>query len=137
MKLPSVKPTSLSTLANMGLVTGVTTGTVSIDEGLFKALLVPMILAIDFDDAWYLEKYPDVRDAVTKRIVTDAREHYVVSGYFEHRLPRKIVVDERWYVATYKDIAEALKKNHWKNAQQHYEDFGFREGRLPHPNFSI
>jgi hypothetical protein len=79
----------------------------------------------------------DVKDAVAKKQLPNARVHYVLSGYFENRMPRRIAVDERWYVATYRDVGEALKKTHWKTAQEHYEDIGYKEGRLPHPGFSL
>jgi len=138
MSNQKVRPTSLSTLMNLGLVSGLGSGTVSVEEGLFRSLVLPMIEAIDFDERWYLGKYADVKEAVAKGQVSSAQDHYVLCGYFENRMPRRIAVDERWYVATYRDVGEAMKKKSlWKNAQEHFEDFGFGEGRLPHPNFSL
>jgi hypothetical protein len=133
----SVQPTNLATLVNLGLVSGLGSGKVAVEEGLLRSLLVPMIQSIDFDERWYLDKYKDVKDAVAKKQLPNARAHYVLSGYFENRMPRRIAVDERWYVATYRDVGEALKKTHWKTAQEHYEDIGYKEGRLPHPGFSL
>lgn len=137
MSIQKVRPTSLATLVNLDLISDLGSGKASIEEGLLRSLLAPMIESIDFDERWYLEKYPDVKDAIAKGQLESAHAHFVVSGYFENRMPRRIAVDERWYVATYRDIGAALKKAQWKNAQQHYEDFGYREGRLPHPNFSL
>jgi hypothetical protein len=132
-----VRATSLSTLVNLRLVSGFGSGSTTVEDGLFRSLMAPMIEAINFDERWYICKYPDVREAVATGQVSSAHAHYMLSGYFENRLPRRIAVDERWYVATYRDIGEALKKSHWKNAQEHYEELGYREGRLPHPNFSL
>jgi hypothetical protein len=137
MSTHTIRPTSLATLSNLGLLSGIGSGTATVDEGFLRSLMAPMIEAVDFDERWYLGKYADVKDAVATGQVASAHAHYVRSGYFENRMPRRIAVDERWYVATYRDIGEALKKAHWKNAQEHFEDFGFREGRLPHPNFSL
>ncbi len=137
MSSSEVIPTSFSTLVNLGLVSGFGSGTSAVDEGLFRSLLRPMVESIQFDEHWYLNKYPDVQEAVSKEQVDSAHAHYVISGYFENRLPRRIAVDERWYIATYRDVGAALKKSHWKNGQEHFEDYGFREGRLPYPNFKL
>lgn len=137
MSINPVRPTSLATFVNLGLLTGVGTGKATVEEGLLRSLLVPMIQSIDFDERWYLEKYKDVKEAVAKGHVPSAHAHYVISGYFENRMPRRILVDERWYVATYRDVGEALKKAHWKTAQEHYDDIGYKEGRLPRPGFSL
>jgi len=81
--------------------------------------------------------YRDVDEAISLGKFDTAREHYVETGYFEGRFPRKILVDEQWYVATYSDVAEAIKRGRFVKAQEHYEKDGYREGRLPYPDWKL
>jgi hypothetical protein len=92
---------------------------------------------IKFDETWYLSKYPDVKDAVKRGRVASGREHYVQSGYYEHRMPSAIMVNEKWYVEAYPDVAEAIQAGVYKSAQVHFEAAGFQEGRLPYANFQL
>ena len=41
----------------------------------------------EFDEAWYLRKYPDVQAAVKAERISSAREHYRRFGRNEGRLP--------------------------------------------------
>jgi hypothetical protein len=108
-----------------------------VDTGFLSVLLQPMVAAIEFDEDWYLVRHPDVAKAVRAATIESAHQHYVQSGYFEHRMPRKIDVEERSYLRNYPDVAEAIKRGAFKNAQEHFDKIGFREGRLPYPNFSL
>ena len=85
----------------------------------------------------YLQKYPDVRQAIAKKAVKDAKDHFVRFGYFEHRLPYRIEVKEEWYLEQYPDIKKAIDRRDFKSGQEHFETNGFREGRMPHPNFDL
>jgi hypothetical protein len=89
------------------------------------------------DERWYLQKYPDVRQAISKKIVSDAKDHFTRFGYFEHRLPYQIKVQEDWYLEQYPDIKKAIEEKDFKSGQEHFEIVGFREGRIPHPNFDL
>jgi hypothetical protein len=53
----------------------------------FFDFLRPLIAGILFDEAWYLAAYPDIAEAIAAGVIPSAREHYLQSGYFEHRLP--------------------------------------------------
>jgi len=128
---------NLGTLQNLKLVSFDADSRVSVDEPFFRVLLGSMIQNIEFDEEFYFSRYPDVKDAVLKGIVESAHSHYLQSGYFEHRLPRRIPVNERWYVATYPDVGKALKAELFKNGQQHFEENGYREGRLPSAGFIL
>jgi hypothetical protein len=92
---------------------------------------------IKFDEAWYLSKYPDVKEAVRRGVVASGREHYVLSGYYEHRLPTAILVNEKWYLDAYPDVREAMRAGVYKSGQAHFDLAGFREGRLPYANFQL
>ncbi|HVY16123.1 MAG TPA: hypothetical protein VHB27_12940 [Rhodopila sp.] len=97
----------------------------------FIGLLRTMIRGIDVDEAWYLETYPDIGDAIRQGLVKSARQHFVDDGYFEGRLPFPMVVDEKWYLSQNPDVAESMSKGVVLSAQEHFDKDGYREGRLP------
>ena len=99
--------------------------------------LFPAIEKINVDEKWYSSKYPDVALALDEQAITSISEHYVRFGYFEHRMPYRILVDETWYLAEYEDISRAVGSQIYASGQQHFEECGYREGRLPYPNFKL
>jgi hypothetical protein len=86
---------------------------------------------IAVDEAWYLERYPDVRQAVTATHFASATQHYRQAGYTESRLPAEPDVDQTTYLKRYRDLAKAHANGTLQNAADHFIDFGYREGRLP------
>jgi len=106
-------------------------------EAKFLDLLRKLLAQVDVDEEWYLESYGDVRDAVRAGQMKSARAHYLQAGYFENRLPRRIVVDEGWYLNEYPDVAEAIRSGAFFSAAQHFERNGFKEGRLPREGWSL
>src|SRR5450759_2919197 len=70
---------------------------IAVDQYFFNDCLRPLIDNVQLDEQWYLHKYPDVRQAIAKKIVKDAKDHFMRFGYFEHRLPYNIEVQEDWY----------------------------------------
>jgi hypothetical protein len=109
----------------------------AVDQHFFFDHFAQILRRISFDETWYLTKYRDIRDAIEKGSVVDARQHYVRFGYYEHRLPYKIDVDAVWYLETYPDVKVAVERRHYTSGQAHFETAGFREGRLPYPNFAL
>jgi hypothetical protein len=89
------------------------------------------------DETFYLAIYSDIREAINNRLLSSASEHYYTTGYFEGRLPCKLLVDEKYYLEENPDVVEAIRKGVIKNAQEHFEYAGFREGRLPYKVFSL
>src|SRR5271167_4126305 len=75
---------SMATLKNQGLLVPENSTHFRVERNFFIAIMAKRIAAIKFDEAWYLSKYPDVRDAVKRGIVASGREHYVSFGYYEH-----------------------------------------------------
>ena len=104
---------------------------VEVVKSQFHDLLRSLVKAIEVDEDWYLSTYTDVARAVQEGEFRSAIEHYRQAGYFEDRMPRRIVVDDLWYRSTYNDVAQAMQAGHFTTAQQHFEKDGFREGRLP------
>ena len=56
----------------------------------FVNLLRRMIVGTEVDERWYLERYPDIADAIKQGIVVSAQQHFVSDGYFEGRQPSSI-----------------------------------------------
>jgi hypothetical protein len=96
-----------------------------------------LISRIRLDHDWYIATYPDVAEAISKKIVIDPRDHYQRFGYFEHRMPYPILVREEWYLEQYPDVREAIAQQAFPTGQKHFDVFGYREGRMPYPNFEL
>jgi hypothetical protein len=94
-------------------------------------MLRRLIVGVEVDEAWYLDRYPDIAEAIEKGIVESPRLHFVHDGYFEGRQPFPILVDERYYLAENTGVADFVRKGALKSGQQHFEENGYREGRLP------
>ena len=134
----SLSVTTFATLVNSKIIVPSSTSSYFAVEKFFLFnLLGPLIDKIAVDDTFYLSKNPDVRDAISRNVVKDAREHYRTHGYFEGRMPYRIDVDPTWYENTYVDIKDAIRRKDFKSAQDHFEIQGFVEGRLPFPGFSL
>ena len=72
-----------------------------------------------FDEAWYLDTYPDVRQAGR-----DAATHYALEGGFEGRDPGPAFSSDD-YLTTYPDVKDAEV-----NPLVHFETHGRSEGRV-------
>lgn len=94
-------------------------------------LIRKLLVAIPVDEVWYTMVYQDVQEAINSGAMKSAKEHFVANGYFEGRLPSKVVVDEEFYISHYPDVAEGIDGGEINSAQEHFEAHGFTEGRLP------
>ncbi len=103
----------------------------SIEYDNLLATISLLLRAVEIDEKWYLEAYPDIAEAVKSGDVASAKAHFIENGYFEGRLPFPIEVDEAWYSKTYPDIGAAIKKGGIQSAASHFHEFGYLEGRLP------
>jgi hypothetical protein len=128
---------TFAALKNQGLLSLEDSTHFRVERNFLIALIAKRIEKIKFDETWYLNKYPDVRDAIRRGVLTSGRQHYTSSGYYEHRMPCAILVDERWYLEAYPDVADAVKAGVYKSGQGHFDMAGFREGRLPYANFQL
>jgi len=113
------------------------TNYVAVDRNHLISFLEPHIRRILVDEAWYLNRYPDVAEAVKAGDVPNAAEHYWRSGYYEHRLPYDIEVDESWYLSQYPDIRDAVSSGVFASGRSHFHQVGFAEGRLPFAHFTF
>ena len=110
----------------------------TVQKDIFFDLLRSLVSnSVEFDQRYYINKYPDVANAIKSKIIKSAKDHYVKTGYFESRLPYKIIVDEKYYFDQNPDVEQAVKKGEISSAQDHFENTGFLEGRLPFCEFSL
>ncbi|WP_166144823.1 hypothetical protein [Methylosinus sp. RM1] len=103
----------------------------------FLHLLKAAIANVRFDELWYLEKYEDVQSALALKLLSSAKQHYLLYGYFEDRLPYAIKVDEKFYLAENPDVREAVESGAFKDGQEHFDLHGFAEGREPYQGFQL
>jgi hypothetical protein len=94
-------------------------------------MLRQLIIGVQVDEAWYLERYPDIAEAIAQGVVQSPRIHFVNDGYFEGRLPFPIKVDERYYLGQNTGVADYVRKGMLESGQQHFDENGYVEGRLP------
>jgi hypothetical protein len=95
----------------------------------FVRFLLPLV---SVDEEWYKATYPDVAAGIASGNIPTAKEHFVMHGYFEGRLPHDVQVDEKWYLASNPDVAAGLKTG-GPAPKQHFLEHGYREGRSPTP----
>jgi hypothetical protein len=106
-------------------------------EHFFQVCMADQLAKVRLDEEWYLTAYPDVGEAIASGAVIDARSHFVMFGYYEHRMPYHVEVDEGWYLRIYPDVQQAVQRRHFASAQDHFNRFGYQEGRLPYANFTL
>jgi hypothetical protein len=94
-------------------------------------LIRSLIVGVPVDEAWYLERYPDIAEAIRQGIVASPKAHFIHDGYFEGRMPFPICVDEPYYLARYPGVAEFVERGDLESGQQHFEENGYKEGRMP------
>jgi hypothetical protein len=104
---------------------------VLVPRSVLSRLLHLYISFWDFDETWYLTKYPDVKNAVAACEFASGRDHFRNVGYWEGRWGKQPRVDAEWYVETYSDIAQAMLDGKVTDPSDHFEKFGYAEGRLP------
>ena len=104
---------------------------VKVSRKLLERLLDLYISLWDFDEDWYLAKYPDIQIAVSEGKFRSGWVHFRTVGYLEGRIGHPVAVDNEWYMATYPDIAQAILEGKVNSTREHYEQFGYAEGRLP------
>jgi hypothetical protein len=97
----------------------------------FVKMLRLLIAGIEVDEPWYLQRYPDIAEAIRRGDVRSAQQHFVDDGYFEGRQPFPIRVNERWYLMQNTGVADFVRQGKLESGQQHFEENGYFEGRLP------
>ncbi len=114
-----------------------TTPYFAVEQHFFYSLMEHYVSRIYVDARWYLETYPDIRDAISAGSQISAAEHFRRFGYYEHRMPYRITVDEPWYIEAYPDVKSGIDVRHFATAQAHFDMLGYKEGRFPYANFAL
>lgn len=94
-------------------------------------LIQVLLMGIEVDEAWYLQRNEDVALGIQAGKIQSAKQHFLDHGYFEGRAPFRIMVDEAWYLATNQDVAEEVRRGTYESGQAHFDAAGYNEGRLP------
>ena len=94
---------------------------------------------LTFDEAFYLERYPGVAEAVARGEFESGEEHFILFGQAEGRLavrPNLTIInfDEAFYLERYPGVAEAVARGEFRSGEEHFILFGQAEGRLPSAN---
>lgn len=110
---------------------------IEVSEQRLQELIRALLPSVEVNERWYRENNPDVDDAINTGNMPSARDHFIVSGYFEDRLPRPIRVDEAWYLNEYPDVREAIRVGTFASAFQHFMVSGYKEGRMPQAGWSL
>ncbi len=92
--------------------------------------------AVGFDEAWYLETYPDVAAAVRSGALPSGLSHWTESGKAEGRIPSPGYTegerfDAEWYAASYHAAGDDIAAGRAQDAAEHYERIGRFRGYLP------
>jgi hypothetical protein len=82
-----------------------------------------------FDESFYLNHYPDVRQAVARGGLKSGLDHFIRFGFIEHRDP--LFVDPAWYIHTYPQAAVELGQGDYEDPVQHYAEVGALQGFAP------
>ena len=72
------------------------TNFIALEPFFFAQLHSERVAQIYVDEDWYSSRHPDVGTALAEGKIGAAKEHYVLFGYYEHRMPYEIWVDEDW-----------------------------------------
>ena len=90
----------------------------------------------EFDEAWYLDAYPDIADAVRRGVLRSGLAHWIESGKAEGRIPPPGYTegdrfDAEWYAASYHAAAADIAAGRARDAAEHYDLIGRFRGYLP------
>ena len=83
-----------------------------------------------FDHEWYLQAYPDVRNAAADDAFATIRQHYIDHGRTLRHSPN-MLFDERWYMQRYPDVADEVSTGNFGSGYEHYCAIGYLN-RSPH-----
>ena len=77
-----------------------------------------------FNEEYYLNSYPDVRNAVNARAVSSGFAHFPQFGLAEGRVNVSPYFDEALYLRKYPDVAAVVSSGSLKSGLQHYIQSG-------------
>ena len=108
--------------------------TVVIPLDMLKLLLSSALASGFIDEIGYLAANPDVKGAIQRGEISDAKTHFIENGYFENRVGAIGVFDEEYYLNCNPDVFNAVRRGLWASGKDHYEQVGKFEWRSPNEN---
>ena len=84
----------------------------------------------EFDQAWYLQAYPDIAEAIKNGVLKSALTHYVKSGRDEGRLPTATAFDPKRYARAYPPATQEAGSADAHAMEKHYLNVGRFRGYL-------
>jgi glucose/arabinose dehydrogenase len=88
-----------------------------------------------YDEAYYLNLYPDIKAAVDSGVLRSGYEHFINFGQYEGRNP-SILYNEAFYLEQNSDVARGVANRQIGSGFGHYLAFGQHEGRSPSEPFN-
>ena len=82
-----------------------------------------------FNETFYLNCYPDVKDAVARKLLPSGLDHFKMYGLNEGRVLVSPFYNEQFYLQTYPDVRAAVEAGAFKSGLQHFIQYGERENR--------
>jgi ectoine hydroxylase-related dioxygenase (phytanoyl-CoA dioxygenase family) len=94
-----------------------------------EAVLEALVAADDYNEEWYLERYPDVAKGVEQGHWASGYAHFCRVGRERGRLgvPQ---IDESWYLNAYPLAAQEIASGKARNCNEHFFKFGRHRGYL-------
>ncbi|GBQ13313.1 glycosyltransferase family 2 protein [Swaminathania salitolerans] len=83
-----------------------------------------------FDTAWYLERYPEITEAIARREFVSPLHHYLSNDAPTGYSPGPFF-DETWYLDHNPDVNDLVRARGVRNGYEHFIRFGLFEGRSP------
>ncbi len=115
-------------------------GTTAVDLGMadtvtvsaqYLTFLLRRLLSdgVAVDQAWYQDRYLDIRGAVMAGQVASPEAHYRGTGWLEGRLPHEVAFDAAWYYGHYDDLHAVFDADDVDGLRYHFYTRGYFEGR--------
>jgi len=84
-----------------------------------------------FDEAFYLNSNPDIKQAVQAGIIKSGLDHFIQYGLKEKRVNVSPFYNEEFYLQTNPAVAQAVKDGNFASGLDHFIQFGETEARSP------
>ncbi|MBS1102097.1 glycosyltransferase [Gluconobacter sp. Dm-62] len=89
-----------------------------------------------FDPQWYLERYPDVANALENSRYQSPLHHYLTNGNPTAYDPNPWF-SEAFYAEQYPDVANIVEQGGFRNGYEHFLRFGMAEKRRPQTDVNL
>ncbi len=103
--------------------------TVEVPKELIRYLFLLCAASAEFDEYDYVQRNPDVGDAISQGRVASALDHFLRQGFQEGR-SYALKCQEQEYLLHNPDIAAAYENGCIANVSLHFRETGYSEGRV-------